>query len=194
MIAIIDYNAGNVQSVLYAMQRLQVEATLTADPAAIRSADKVIFPGVGEAHTTMQFLRTTGLGNVITQLTQPVLGICLGMQLLCRYSEENDTECLGIFPQNVRKFSAANGEKIPHMGWNTVRPLGNDPLCKGLAEPYVYFVHSYYVERGPYSIGMTTYAQDFCSVIQKDNFWATQFHPEKSGKVGEQLLKNFLNF
>ena len=192
MIAIIDYNAGNVQSVLYAMQRLQVEAVLTADPAEIKRADKVIFPGVGEANTTMDFLHKTGLGELITQLEQPVLGICLGMQLLCRYSEENDTPCLGVFPQEVRKFKAVNGEKIPHMGWNTFTASGNDPLCEGLADPYVYFVHSYYVEPGPYSIGLTSYAQEFCSVIRKDNFWATQFHPEKSGKVGERLLKNFL--
>lgn len=193
MIAIIDYNAGNVQSVLFAMQRLGVEAMLTSNPAEIRAADKVIFPGVGEANTTMAFLNETGLGEVIVGLQQPVLGICLGMQLMCQYSEENDTPCLGIFPQIVKKFVATQGEKIPHMGWNTFTPKGNDPLCHDLKDPYVYFVHSYYVEPGPYSIGQTEYAQSFCSVIRKDNFWATQFHPEKSGKTGELLLTNFLN-
>ena len=193
MVAIIDYNAGNVQSVLFAMQRLEVDSVLTSNPDEIRAADKVIFPGVGEANTTMAFLNSTGLGDVIVRLQQPVLGICLGMQLLCQYSEENDTPCLGIFPQTVKKFIAHHGEKIPHMGWNTFMPEGNDPLCRDLKDPYVYFVHSYYVEPGPYSIGRTEYAQSFCSVIRKDNFWATQFHPEKSGKTGELLLTNFLN-
>lgn len=193
MIAIVDYNAGNVQSVLFAMQRLGVASMLTADPDQIRSADKVIFPGVGEANTTMTFLKETGLGEVIVSLQQPVLGICLGMQLLCSHSEENDTPCLGVFPQRVKKFDAVNGEKIPHMGWNTCEPVGDNQLGRNLDRSYFYFVHSYYVEEGPYSIGRTEYAQSFCSMMYRDNFWATQFHPEKSGEAGERLLRNFLS-
>lgn len=192
-VAIINYNAGNVQSVLFAMERLGIAATLTADHDEIRSADKVIFPGVGEANTTMNHLRRTGLDELIRSLTQPTLGICLGMQLLCDYSEENDTECLGIIPQHVRLFQPANGEKVPHMGWNSLELQANTWLSPELEGEYTYFVHSYYVEQGPYTAAVTNYCQPFTSVLRKDNFYATQFHPEKSGKVGEQILRDFLS-
>lgn len=194
MIAIIDYNAGNVQSVWFALERLGVEAILTNDPQKIKAAEKVIFPGVGEASTTMAFLKNQGLDVLIKQLEQPVLGICLGMQLLCQHSEENDTPCLGIIPQEVRRFRPEHGEKVPHMGWNTlqVRP-GNAFFSPALDGSYVYFVHSYYVEEGPYTTATTEYILPFSAAVQKDNFYATQFHPEKSGVVGEQVLRNFLN-
>ena len=192
-VAIINYNAGNVQSVLFAMERLGIAATLTADHDEIRSADKVIFPGVGEANTTMSHLRRTGLDELIRSLIQPTLGICLGMQLLCDYSEENDTECLGIIPQHVRLFQPANGEKVPHMGWNSLELQANTWLSPELEGEYTYFVHSYYVEQGPYTAAVTNYCQPFTSVLRKDNFYATQFHPEKSGKVGEQILRDFLS-
>ena len=191
-LVIIDYNAGNVQSVLFAMERLGVEAVLTADHDTIRGAEKVIFPGVGEANTTMAYLQERGLDEVIRSLTQPVLGICLGMQLLCEYSEENDTPCLGIIPQKVMRFRPKQGEKVPHMGWNSIRNLKNGVFQPELEGDYVYFVHSYYVEEGPYTTSLTDYVLPFSSGLQKDNFYATQFHPEKSGKVGEAILKNFL--
>ena len=191
-VAIIDYNAGNVQSVLFAMERLGVEAVLTGDREAIRSADKVIFPGVGEANTTMSYLRGHGLDRVIRELKQPVLGICLGMQLLCEHSEENDSDCLGIIPQQVVRFRPRHGEKVPHMGWNSIGELRNGLFSPGLEGAYVYFVHSYYVETGPFTTALTDYTLPFSAALQKDNFFATQFHPEKSGKVGEQILKNFL--
>lgn len=193
MIAIIDYNAGNVQSVLFALERLGVEAVLTADHQLIRQAEKVIFPGVGEASTTMAFLKEKGLDKLIRELTQPVLGICLGMQLLCRHSEENDTPCLGIIPQEVRRFQPLHGEKVPHMGWNTLRVKPGGLFTSALDGQYVYFVHSYYVETGPFTTAETTYIQPFSAALQKDNFYATQFHPEKSGSVGEQILRNFIN-
>lgn len=192
-VAIIDYNAGNVQSVLYAMERLNIEAVLTDDHDLIRSAPKVIFPGVGEANTTMKFLRDHGLDEVIRSLTQPVLGVCLGMQLLCEHSEENDTDCLGIIPQRVVRFRPQKGEKVPHMGWNSVRNTGKGIFSTDLEGEYVYFVHSYYVEQGPYTTALTDYILPFSSGLQKDNFYATQFHPEKSGKVGERILRNFLD-
>jgi glutamine amidotransferase len=191
-IAVIDYNAGNVRSVLYALERLGHEATLTADHDVIRAARKVIFPGVGEANTTMAFLRARGLDQLIPSLTQPVLGICLGMQLLCRYSEENDTHCLGIIPQDVHRFRPKNGEKVPHMGWNTLEPTAGSWLPPTVAGEHVYFVHSYYVDLGPYTAATTDYVQPFSSVLRKDNFYATQFHPEKSGRVGEAILQAFL--
>lgn len=190
MIAIINYNAGNVQSVLFAMERLGVEATLTDDLEVIRASDKVIFPGVGEASTTMQNLRAKGLDKLIPDLKQPVLGICLGMQLLCDYSEENDTQCLGIFPQKVVKFEPKL--KVPHVGWNSIYGLQNPLFKPELESEYVYFVHSYYVEKGEYTIAECDYITPFSAAIRKDNFFATQFHPEKSGKVGEEVLKGFL--
>lgn len=191
-IAIIDYNAGNVRSVLYAMERLGHQAQLTSDHDEIRQADRVIFPGVGEAFNTMAHLRETGLDQLIPSLQQPVLGICLGMQLLCAHSEEGNTTCLGIIPQEVRKFIPQQGEKVPHMGWNTLELNGDSWLSPELQDQHVYFVHSYYVEEGPYTVARTQYIHPFTSVLRKDNFFATQFHPEKSGDVGEQILRDFL--
>ncbi len=193
MLGIIDYNAGNIQSVLFAMERLGVEATLTKDADTIRKADKVIFPGVGEASTTMHYLRELGLDTLIPTLTQPTLGICLGMQLMCAYSEENDTECLGIFPQQVKRFLPKNKEKVPHIGWNTIGKLDGFLSENLQEESHVYFVHSYYVEMSEYTVATTNYVQPFSAAMQKDNFYATQFHPEKSGSVGEQILRNFLS-
>jgi glutamine amidotransferase len=192
-IAIIDYNAGNVRSVQFAMQRLGIEAHLTGDATEIQAADKVIFPGVGEANTTMAYLREQGLDEVIRNLKQPVLGICLGMQLLCQHSAENDTQCLGIIPQEVVRFQPKKGEKIPHMGWNSIRNLSTGIFSPELEGEYVYFVHSYYVEQGLYTTATTEHVLPFSSALQKDNFYATQFHPEKSGPVGEAILKHFLH-
>ena len=192
-VAIIDYNAGNVQSVLFAMERLGIEAVLTRDQEQIRSAEKVIFPGVGEANTTMNYLREHRLDDLIRDLKQPVLGICLGMQLLCEYSEENDTPCLGIIPQRVVRFRPKHREKVPHMGWNSISILKNGLFSPDLEGQYVYFVHSYYVEEGTYTTALTDYTLPFSAGLHKDNFYATQFHPEKSGKVGEKILMNFLN-
>ena len=193
MVAVIDYNAGNVRSVLYALERIGVEAVLTSDHEQIKAAEKVIFPGVGAAGTTMRFLREQGLDELIRSLTQPVLGVCLGMQLLCEYSEEdNNTPCLGIIPQAVKRFIPANGEKVPHMGWNILRLNEETWLSSSLEGQYTYFVHSYYVETGPYTVAESDYVHPFSAVLRKDNFFATQFHPEKSGSVGEQILKDFL--
>ena len=193
-VAIIDYNAGNVRSVLYAMERIGHEAELTSDHEVIRAADKVIFPGVGAAGTTMAFLQQKGLDQLIPSLTQPVLGVCLGMQLLCDYSEEDDdTPCLGIIPQAVKRFQPQQGEKVPHMGWNTLRLRENSWLSAEVEGQYTYFVHSYYVAIGPYTVAETDYIHPFSAVLQKDNFYATQFHPEKSGSVGERILLDFLS-
>lgn len=189
---IIDYNAGNVRSVLFAMDRLGIDAELTKDHSKIKSADKVIFPGVGEASSTMAFLKQEGLDDLIRSLTQPVLGICLGMQLLCEYSEENDTACLGIIPQKVRRFKPENQEKVPHMGWNQILDLKGDLFKHNTEGDFTYFVHSYYVEEGPYTVATTNYTKPFSAAVHKDNFYATQFHPEKSAKVGEAILKSFL--
>jgi len=191
-VAIINYNAGNVRSVLFAMDRLGIEVQLTDDHQIIREADKVIFPGVGEASTTMNHLRDKGLDEVIRSLTQPVLGICLGMQLLCEHSEENDTPCLGIIPQKVKLFQPSNGEKVPHMGWNQIQRTSGSWFSDKLEGDYAYFVHSYYVEDGVYTAALTDYILPFSCALRKDNFFATQFHPEKSSKVGEQVLKDFL--
>jgi glutamine amidotransferase len=193
MIAIIDYNAGNVQSVLFAMERVGAEAILTGDHNLIRAADKVIFPGVGEASTTMAFLRERGLDDLIRSLTQPVLGICVGMQMLCAHSEENDTPCLGIIPQQVRRFQPLHHEKVPHMGWNSLTHCQDELFTPDLENGYVYYVHSYYVEEGPYTTARSEYVHPFSAGLRKDNFFATQFHVEKSGKIGEQILRNFLS-
>lgn len=193
-IAIVKYNAGNICSVVNAVRRLGVEPVVTDDPQMIRAADGVLFPGQGEARYTMQYLRETGLDKVILSLKQPVLGICIGMQLLCEHSEEGDTPCLGEFPCSVKRFVAKRHEdKIPHMGWNSLEnPRGE--LFDGVKDgDYVYFIHSYYVEKSPYSIAECDYINTFSAAIHKDNFWATQFHPEKSGQVGEKILQNFLN-
>lgn len=191
-VAIIDYNAGNTRSVQFALERLGVEPILTRNPRLLESADKVIFPGVGAAGSTMTYLKKIGLDVVIKNLKQPVLGICLGMQLLCDFSEEGHVEGLGIFPQNVKRFVAKEDLKVPHMGWNTLA-FEDVPLMKGIdLDSYVYFVHSYYAEISPYTIASCTYGSPFSAALQKDNFYATQFHPEKSGSIGAQILKNFI--
>lgn len=190
-IALIDYGAGNVQSVLFALERLGFQGIVTNDVTIIQQADKVIFPGVGEASSAMQKLKSTGLDQVIPLLKQPVLGICLGMQLLCRHSEEGNTNALGIFDLDVKKFS--NSVKVPQMGWNTIANLKSD-LFQNISEnEYMYLVHSYYVSENQFSIAQTNYGIDYASAIQKDNFYGVQFHPEKSGTAGEQILKNFLD-
>lgn len=192
-VAIIKYNAGNICSVDYALKRLGVAPIITADPEILRKADKVIFPGVGEALTTMEYLRAHRLDEVIQTLKQPVLGICLGMQLLCQHSEEGDTDCLGIFPADVKRFQPNRHEdKVPHMGWNTLSHVNSDLFKGDLEGKFVYFVHSYYVPVNAYTAATTDYIQPFSASLHKANFYATQFHPEKSGSVGEQILKNFL--
>ncbi|MBS6468335.1 MAG: imidazole glycerol phosphate synthase subunit HisH [Bacteroides sp.] len=193
-VAIIKYNAGNIFSVDYALRRLGVEPVITADAEELTGADKVIFPGVGEAATTMDYLRRTGLDQLIKDLKQPVLGICLGMQLMCSRSEEGDVDCLGIFQADVKRFRPQQHEdKVPHMGWNTLTETRGD-LFKGFdKEEFVYFVHSFYVPVNECTAAQTQYIHPFSAAIQKDNFYATQFHPEKSGKTGERILTNFLN-
>ncbi len=193
---IIKYNAGNIRSVNNALLRLGYQAEITADPDKIVKADKVIFPGVGEASKTMKHLNKTGLGDIIKNLKQPVLGICLGMQLMCSHSDEGDVNCLSIFDEEVKKFilSEPNTQniKVPHMGWNKIHDLKGDIFDSSLEGRYVYFVHSYFVASGEHTTASTDYILPFSSALQKDNFFATQFHPEKSGKVGEQILRNFL--
>ncbi|MGI9055175.1 MAG: imidazole glycerol phosphate synthase subunit HisH [Pyrinomonadaceae bacterium] len=190
-IAIVKYNAGNVESVKNALNRLNVEPVLTDDADVLSSADKVIFPGVGEASSAMNFLREKNLDTAIKNLTQPVLGICLGMQLLCESSEENASECLGILPYKVKKFES-NNLKIPQMGWNTISDLKSD-LFKDVREnSYVYFVHSFYVEAGAETIAVCDYEVKFSAAVNYKNFYAVQFHAEKSGAVGERILENFL--
>ena len=193
-VAVIKYNAGNICSVDYALRRLGVEPVITADEEVLRRSERVIFPGVGEAATTMSFLRESGLDRVIVGLKQPVLGICLGMQLMCRHSEEGDVDGLGIFDAEVKRFvSARHEDKVPHMGWNTIGQT-NSALFDGFdKEEYVYFVHSYYVPLHDCTAAVTDYIRPFSAALHKDNFYATQFHPEKSGGVGERLLRNFLN-
>jgi len=193
MIAIIDYNAGNIQSVEFAMERLGVAYLTTNDKTKIQQADKVIFPGVGEAKNTMEYLKKEGLDLLIKSLKQPVLGICLGMQLMCLHSEEGDVDGLGIFDTQVKLFRPTGGEKVPHMGWNTITELKGALFQGALEEKYVYFVHSYYADLCQETIAKTHYSLPYSSALQKDNFYATQFHPEKSGDVGEQILRNFIN-
>lgn len=177
----------------YALRRLGVEAQITADADEISCADKVIFPGVGEAETTMAYLHTSGLDKLIQGLRQPVLGICLGMQLMCRYSEEGNVPCLGIFNTEVKRFvPQSHTDKVPHMGWNTIGKTRSDLFRGFFADEYVYFVHSYYVPVGEYTAAETHYIHPFSAALHKDNYYATQFHPEKSGSVGERILKNFL--
>jgi glutamine amidotransferase len=199
-LAIIKYNAGNIRSVLYALERIGCTATVTDNAEEIKAADKVIFPGVGEASTAMNYLKERNLDMLICSLIQPVLGICLGMQLMCKYSEENDTECLGIFDEEVRRFTPPlltergpeYAAKIPQIGWNTIYNLKSD-LFKGVAEnSYSYFVHSYYAALGEHSIATTNYIQPYSSALHTNNFYGVQFHPEKSAKAGETILSNFL--
>lgn len=190
---IIKYNAGNVQSVMYALERIGASYLLTDDEAEIRSADKVIFPGVGEASTAMAYLRQRGLDKVIPSLKQPVLGTCVGMQLLCRYSEEGNTTCMGVFDVDVRRFPATPGFKVPHTGWNNLTTM-QGPLTEGLAEnPYVYFVHSYCADVCPQTIAVCDYVRPFSAMLHRDNFYAAQFHAEISGNVGQRILENFLD-
>ena len=193
-VAIIKYNAGNIFSVSHTLRRLGIEALVTADKETLLSADKIIFPGVGQAKTTMNYLRSQHLDTLIKELKQPVLGICLGMQLMCDYSEEGNTDCLGIFPIPVKRFQPSQKEyKVPHMGWNTITPH-DSPLFKGISEnEFVYFVHSYYVPINDFTVAQTDYILPFSAALHKDNFYATQFHPEKSGKTGELIISNFLN-
>ncbi len=189
-IAIIDYGAGNVQSVKYALNRLGYDSFLTDKSELIRSADKVIFPGVGEAASAMNAIREKQLEKVIAELKQPVLGICLGMQLMCNYSEEGDTLGLGIFDLRVKRF--AKGLKVPQIGWNQIEDL-RSPLFQGIKEKeYMYLVHSYYVPVNENTIAKTKYGITYATAFEKDNFYGVQFHPEKSSKAGEMLLKNFL--
>ncbi|MBS1661262.1 MAG: imidazole glycerol phosphate synthase subunit HisH [Bacteroidetes bacterium] len=199
-LAIVKYNAGNIQSVLYALERIGRQAVVTDDPAVLRSADKVIFPGVGEASTAMEYLRARGLDELIVGLKQPVLGICLGMQLMCSYSEENDTSCLGIFETSVRKFDGRGAEvgvgaglKVPQIGWNNVFDL-RSKLFDGVPEnSYCYFVHGYYAALSEDTIGKTKYGLTYSSALHKGNFYGVQFHPEKSAQVGERILQNFID-
>ena len=195
MVAIIKYNAGNVQSVQYALQRIGVDSIVTDDKATIQSADKVIFPGVGHANAAMQYLRERQLDQLIISLKQPVLGICLGLQLMCKYSEEGNTDCLGIFDEQVKLFSTSltTVHKIPQIGWNNIYDY-HSKLFTGVNDnEFVYTVHSYYAALGAATIATTDYIIPYSAALEKDNFYAVQFHPEKSGKLGEQILKNFIN-
>lgn len=190
-VAVIKYNAGNIYSVIYALQRLGIEPLLTDEPEEIQQADKVIFPGQGEASSAMHYLRKKGLDQVIRNLTQPVLGICVGLQLMCRHSEEGDAECLGIFNVDVKRFPP--DRKVPHMGWNDVQFAGG-VLGQGLRpEAYLYYVHSYYAELSEHTTATNDYILPYSVALEKDNFYAIQPHLEKSGKDGESILKNFLN-
>ena len=193
-LTIVQYNAGNIQSVLYALERLGVPATVTDDPALIQASDKVIFPGVGEASTAMAYLKERNLDQIIVALKQPVLGICLGMQLMCKHSAENDTNCLGIFDEQVLAFKATEKtNKVPQMGWNNIKHLKTD-LFNGVPEnSFAYFVHGYYAGLGTGTIATTNYIQEYSSGLQKNNFYGVQFHPEKSAAVGEQIIQNFLS-
>ena len=203
-VAIVKYNAGNVYSVVNALRRLGIEPVLTDDAEKLRAADKVLFPGQGEASGAMAYLKARRLDELIRDLRQPVLGICIGQQLLCRHSEEGDVDCIGVFDAEVKRFQPQRHEdKVPCMGWNELKVRGEwrevrdyqvSPLLEGLGEkPYVYFVHSYYVPVCEETIATADYILPYSASMHKDNFYACQFHPEKSGKVGEQILKNFLS-
>jgi glutamine amidotransferase len=192
-VAIVKYNAGNIYSVVNALRRMGVEPLLTDDAEQLQKADRVMFPGQGEARGAMEYLKARGLDEVIKNLKQPVFGICVGQQLLCRHSEEGDVDCIGIFDTEVKRFSPTRHEdKVPCMGWNAI-DVRCEKLFAGLGEnPYVYFVHSYYVPLCEDTAAIADYIQPYSAALQKDNFYACQFHPEKSGRVGEQIIKNFL--
>jgi glutamine amidotransferase len=191
MIAIVKYNAGNVQSVQYALQRIGFESEVTNDVDCIQRADKVIFPGVGHAYAAMESLKESGLDKIIVNLKQPVLGICLGMQLMCNYSEEGDTNCLGVFETGIKLFESAV-LKVPQIGWNNIYDY-RSVLFEGLEDAaFVYSVHSYYASVSKDTVAKTNYILPYSSALQKDNFYGVQFHPEKSGSVGETILKNFI--
>ncbi len=200
-IAIVKYNAGTIQRVLYALERIGATATVTDDLEVLRKADKIIFPGVGEASTAMQYLRERKLDQLIKELQQPVLGICLGMQLMCTHSAENDTICLGIFEEHVQSFHSLkaglpeaerHNYKIPQMGWNTITDLRNRLFEEVPENSYCYFVHGYYAAIGPDTIATTDYLRPYSSALHRNNFYGVQFHPEKSATVGEQILKSFI--
>ncbi|MCE5332620.1 MAG: imidazole glycerol phosphate synthase subunit HisH [Bacteroidales bacterium] len=191
-VVIIKYNAGNIRSVMFALERIGVHAVVTDDHDEIRNADRVIFPGVGEASSAMNYLKEKELDKLICSLTQPVLGICLGMQLMCSHSEENDTPCLGIFDEKVKRFPDTVGYKIPQIGWNNIFGL-KTYLFSGVSEnAYMYFVHGYYVESCENAIAQTDYIAGYSSALHKNNFYALQFHPEKSGEAGQKILENFI--
>ncbi|OQP62323.1 imidazole glycerol phosphate synthase, glutamine amidotransferase subunit [Niastella vici] len=197
-LVIIKYNAGNIQSVLYALERIGVSALVTDDYEKIQSAGKVIFPGVGEASSAMRYLKEHKLDTVIKNLQQPVLGICLGMQLMCAHSEENDTTCLGIFEEQVKQFAPPAGEngkgiKVPQIGWNNIFNLKSALFSELPENSYCYFVHGYYAALGEHTIATADYIQPYSAALHKNNFYGAQFHPEKSAKAGEQILKNFLS-
>jgi glutamine amidotransferase len=189
-VAIVKYNAGNIRSVYFALERLGIEATITDDHEQLRTADRVIFPGVGEASTTMKYLKERKLDILLRELTQPVLGICLGLQLMCAHTEEGDADCIGIFDLEVKKFEMKL--KVPHMGWNILENVNGKLFNPEVEGSFVYFVHSYYAVLGENTSAVTHYNNPFSAAIEHDNFYATQFHPEKSGPVGEKILKNFL--
>ncbi len=195
-IVIIKYNAGNIESVSNALSRLGIKAEITGDHEKIKAADKVIFPGVGEASTTMSYLKKEGLDQLIPSLMQPVLGICLGLQLMCSHSEEGNTPCLGIFEEQVKRFVPQPGmeftTKVPHMGWNNITKLNSKLFDESLENQFVYFVHSYYATVGKHIAAEGNYINSFSAALHKDNFYATQFHPEKSGPIGAKILENFL--
>jgi glutamine amidotransferase len=193
-VVIIKYSAGNIRSVLYALERIGVEAVVSDDPEVITTADKVIFPGVGEASSAMNYLKERQLDKVITGLKQPVLGICLGMQLMCKHTEENNTDCLGIFDETVQLFKSVNGHQtVPQIGWNNIFHLKTD-LFNGVPEQtYIYSVHSYYASEGADTIATADYIHHYSAALHRNNFYGVQFHPEKSADAGEQILKNFLS-
>jgi imidazole glycerol-phosphate synthase subunit HisH len=191
-VAVIKYNAGNIRSVAFALERLQIDFSITDNPEEITTADKVIFPGVGEASSTMKYLIDKKLDQVIVNLKQPVLGICLGMQLLCKHSDENNTPCLGVFDETVQLFKPIRKEKVPHIGWNSLT-LTKGWLDASMDDQFVYFVHSYYVPVNKQTSAITEYIQPFSAAMKKNNFYAVQFHPEKSAEAGEKILNSFLN-
>ena len=192
-VAIVKYNAGNIYSVVNALKRLGVDPLLTDDPEQLQKADRVLFPGQGEARGAMEYLKAHRLDEVIRSLRQPVFGICVGQQLLCKHSEEGDVDCIGIFDAEVKRFSPIRHEdKVPCMGWNVLRFAQNEKLFEGLCDPYVYFVHSYYVPISEETVAVADYILPYSAAMHKDNFYACQFHPEKSGKAGERIIKNFL--
>jgi len=191
-VVIIKYNAGNIMSVDYALQRLGINAEITGDHENIRTADRVVFPGVGEASTTMKYLKKHRLDELIMSLKQPVLGICLGMQLMCRFSFENNVDCIGIFDEEVLKLDPSSGLKVPHMGWNEITELDSNLFDMDMEGKFVYFNHSYYVTLGSNTSAKCDYTVPFSAAMHKNNFYATQFHPEKSGPVGSKILQNFI--